>query len=207
VSRRDNCVSLTQSKRDVDVLKKFLAYVGCPDRPLIELKPSPQAARRAWPRSQAFDARIFSKRIKVALKGHGVTPLKSKTLEFSREAASEAAVWLGLLDGDGWVSQNANHGRPVITFFGTKAVMRQCSEFWGQTLKLSTGRPPRVRSHRGGLSAVGLYGANAARAAQMMLASTHVSLARKRRTLEQIVDQEDRRMNSRPAQMTTCEIS
>jgi hypothetical protein len=33
---------------------------------------------------------------------HGVTATKTKSLKFSPDAAEQPAVWLGLLDGDGW---------------------------------------------------------------------------------------------------------
>jgi hypothetical protein len=47
--RTGNLISLAQSERDADVLREFLEYVGCPDRPLTELKLSSGAARRACP--------------------------------------------------------------------------------------------------------------------------------------------------------------
>jgi hypothetical protein len=160
--------------------------VGCPDRPLTALRLSSEAAQRAWTRSPALQARIWSARIQQTLASYGVTATKTRTLKFSPEAAQQAAVWLGLLDGDGWASTSAKRGRPLIGFFGTPAVMRQCSDFWGERLTFQRVARPSVRKHRAGLSAISLYGVNAVRAAEILLASTPISLQRKRRTLEAI---------------------
>jgi hypothetical protein len=52
---------------------------------------------------------------------------------------------------------------------------------------------PSVGKHRGGLGRVSLHGTNAATAAEILLASTPVSLQRKRRILEGIVERERNR--------------
>jgi hypothetical protein len=186
VARRSNLVSLTQQEKDVDVLHAFLDHVGCPDRPLTELKLSPEAAARAWPRSRAFEARICSQRIKERLGAHGIGPRKTDGLMLSEAAAAQPAVWLGVLDGDGWVSETGQRGQPLIDFCGNRTVMEQCSAFWGRRLSFQRSDAPRVRSHHGGLGRVVLHGANARRAAEILLASSPISLQRKRRTLEAI---------------------
>ena len=187
IARRSNQISLTQSERDADVLHKFLAYVGSPGKPLIELKLSPAAAARAYPRSRAFVACVNSSHMKAALGKHGVVPRKTQGLRLGEEAAKEPAVWLGLLDGDGWVSASGQRGRPLLDFCGTPAVMRQCSEFWGTRLSFQRVQAPTRRVHRGGLRRVTLHGANAARGAAILLAASSISMDRKRRTLEAIV--------------------
>ena len=200
---RGNLVSLTQTGRDVDVLHAFLEYVSCPDRPLTHLKLSPEAARRAWPRSPAYEARIWSASIRGALERHGLRRNKTKRLCFSREAADNPAVWLGLLDGDGWVSTGGPGRGPLIDFCGTPAVMSQCSEFWGARLSFQRRKAPTVRRHRAGLARVALHGPNAVRGARILLGSSPVSLQRKRRTLEAIASTTVGEPSSTPQRMRT----
>lgn len=205
--RTGNLISLAQSERDADVLREFLAYVGCPDRPLTELKLSPGAARRAWPRSAAWEARVWSRHMKEVLASYGVTATKTRSLEFSPEAAEQPAVWLGLLDGDGWVSEVAQKGQRVIAFFGAPPAMRQCSEFWGNRLVFERAAAPTVYQHRGGLGSVRLQGRKAACAAKILLASTPVSLRRKRRSLEAIAASATSDGSWTPPRMRTSENS
>ena len=186
-----NRITLCQRSADSDVLRKFLEYVGSPNRPLVELRLSPAAAARAWPRSPAKEARVYSKRMCEALARHGVVPNKTRSLVLSEEAAGQTAVWLGLLDGDG--SVGLYRPTPRIDFFGTPKLMIQCSQFWRTTLNLQEGHP-RPQRHRGGLAKVSLYATNAARAAQLMLEATPVSMNRKRRHLKRLIA----RMNERP---------
>lgn len=205
--RTGNLISLAQRECDTDVLRAFVAYVGCPDRPLTELKLSPGAACRSWPRSPAWEARIWSRHMKEVLASHGVTATKTKSLKFSPDAAEQPAVWLGLLDGDGWVSRVAQHGRRVIAFFGTPSVMHQCSEFWGKRLDFQRAASPTVYKHRGGLGSVRLYGANAVHAAKILLGSTPISLRRKRRSLEAIAATAVGDGSATPPRMRTSENS
>jgi hypothetical protein len=198
-----NLISLSQRASDSDVLRAFFEYVGCPTRPLTHLKLSPEAAQRAWARSPACEARIWSRHIKEVLASHGVTATKTRSLRFGQEAAAKAAVWLGLLDGDGWVSKMTKRGRPEIAFFGTTSVMRQCSNFWGARLDFQRVAAPTVNKHRGGLGAVRLYGANAVRAAEILLAASPTSLQRKRRTLEAIAATAGTLNGSAPRRMRT----
>jgi hypothetical protein len=186
IGRRDNLVALTQSERDKDVLRTFLDYLGCADRPLIELRLSREAASRMHPRRSAFSARVQSKYLCASLAEYGITPRKTKTLVLSPRAAREPAVWLGVLDGDGWVSDGGQRGRPLLAFYGTEALMRQCSNFWGERLSFQRVRAPTVFRHVGFLYGMRLHGTNAIRAARLLLSSTPRSLERKRRKLEQI---------------------
>lgn len=186
VSTRDNLISLSQSERDIDVLHAFHDYVGCPDRPLTELRLSPGTSTWRSPASRHFEARVYSRRICEALAVHGIVPRKTHTLRLSDAAAGEPAVWLGALDGDGSLGVAFNHGRPRIDFIGTRALIEQCSVFWGNRLKIATGRDPALIRHAHGLWRVSLYGANASRAASILLASSPISMRRKRQKLQQI---------------------
>jgi DNA-binding CsgD family transcriptional regulator len=186
IGTRDNLVALTQSGKDADVLYAFLDYVGCVDKPLTELRLSPAAASRTYDRQPAFAARVQSKYMCESLAGYGITPRKTKSLVLSETAAQQAAVWLGILDGDGWVSEVGQRGRPLLGFHGTKAVMGQCSSFWGARLSFQRVTAPTVYRHVGTLHGMRLYGTNATRAARILLASSPVSLQRKRRILERI---------------------
>jgi hypothetical protein len=203
IGTRDNLVCLTQSEADIDVLHEFLKYVGCPNKPLTELKLSPQAQARTYSRRRAFAARVQSRHMCESLACHGITPRKSRTLRLSEEAAEEPAVWLGLLDGDGWVSARGKRGRPLIDFSGAPAVIEQCAEFWGQRLTFQRVSSPTVGKHSGGLRRVRLYGANASSAARILLASSPVSLRRKRRILEAIASLDVDLAASAPVRMRT----
>jgi hypothetical protein len=185
INEREQRVSLAQRAADADVLEAFLAYVGSP-RPLTELRLSPAAAARAWRRSPAFEARVFSKQLCRALAAYGVVPRKTATMRFSERAASEPAVWLGMFDGDGSGGSRRAHGRPRLDWYGSRAVMEQCSAFWGSRLALATGRPPSLVAHAGGLTKVALYGSNAAPATRLLLDASPISMRRKRHSLEQI---------------------
>lgn len=186
VTRTENRISLAQNVDDADVLRAFLDYVGCPMRPLTEIVPDGGSAKNAWAKRRQLEARVFSKQMCAALARHGVVPQKSMTMEFDEEAAREPAAWLGLFDGDGSGGLRSAHGRPRIYFYGAPPVMRQCSRFWGSKLSFATGGPPAVLKHSGKLMKVGLSGANAARAARIMLDSSPISLRRKRALLEDI---------------------
>lgn len=171
-----------QRTSDEDVLRAFFNYVGCPSRPLTMIR-----TKSEWSNGGEYrEARIYSEHICAALDLHGIKPRKSLTLRLSEKAASEPAVWLGILDGDGSCGSTRHHGIPRIDFFGSWPLMEQCSAFWGNRLSLQTGKPPSVVAHAGGLAKVALYGTNAAAAARMLLESTPLSMKRKRLTLEQI---------------------
>jgi hypothetical protein len=179
-------VSLSQRVLDQDVLLALYEFVGSPNRPLTVIR-----TKSEWSSGGEYrEARIFSRRICAALEKHGVGPRKTRSLRFSTEAASQAAVWLGLFDGDGSAGATLNHGIPRIDFVGTPQVMKQCSAFWSIRISLQTRRPPSLVAHGGGLSKVAIYGSNAAVAARILLKASPVSLQRKRRTLEQIAEYE-----------------
>jgi lambda repressor-like predicted transcriptional regulator len=175
-------VSLCQTLDDADVLHAFYDYVGCPDRPLTMLNLSEAAKARQYPRRPAAEARIFSKRIVSALARHGVVPRKTASMELSSAAASQTAVWLGILDGDGSVGNYRGGREPRVRFFGTRQLMTQCERFWRRTLAIESSSPA-ARPHRRGIWVFELGGRRARAAAALLVSSSPTSMKRKRAKL------------------------
>jgi hypothetical protein len=178
-------ISLCQSTRDIDVLHAFYEYVGCPERPVTMLNLSPEARARQLPRRPAAEARVFSKRLVDALARHGIVPQKTASMKLSDEASGRAAVWLGLLDGDGSVGIYRNGRAPKLSFVGTEALMAQCERFWRGQLDIE-GPRPAARPHAGGIWIYDLGYAKARRAARILLSASPTSMRRKRAVLTQI---------------------
>jgi hypothetical protein len=195
IHARENRVSLCQTLDDADVLKAFYAYVGCPERPLTMLNPSDDARKRQLPRRPAAEARIFSRQIVSALRRHGILPRKTAALKLSREASQQAAVWLGILDGDGSVGIYRSGRASRVAFAGTESLMRQCEYFWRESLSLS-GPRPAARPHRRGIWTYILWGSKARDAAQVLLASSPLSMRRKRALLTQLAGSSEERLLS-----------
>jgi hypothetical protein len=191
VNGREHRVSLCQTVGDADVLHAFLDNVGCPERPLTMLTLSPAAARRQLPRRPAAEARIFSARICGSLARHGIVPRKTANLTLSEQAASQAAVWLGMLDGDGTVGFYREGVTPRITFSGSPAAMTQCERFWRSALGYEGARPA-ARQHSNHLWVYQLTDAKAIAGAPILLAASPVSMKRKRRLLEQVAQRAER---------------
>jgi hypothetical protein len=186
INAAEQRVSLCQTLSDADVLYAFYEYVGCPNRPLTVLNLSQEAQERQYPRRPAAEARIFSRRIVRALARHGIVPGKTATMELSREAARNPAVWLGVLDGDGSVGIYRG-GRDVrVRFSGTRQLMAQCEGFWRRTLEFNF-RGPTMRPHGGGIWAFDLAGKKARAAAAVLLAASPISMQRKRAKLLTLV--------------------
>jgi hypothetical protein len=186
VNGKEQRVSLCQTLDDADVLRAFYEYVGCPERPLTMLNLSEAAQERQYPRRPAAEARIFSKRIVGALARHGVVPRKTANMRLSDEAASRAAVWLGILDGDGSVGLYRNGRDPRVRFFGTRELMDQCESFWRRSLRFAD-PTPAARPHRRGIWVFELTGPKASAAAALLLAASPISLERKRAKLLALV--------------------
>ena len=185
VCATENRVSLCQATRDIDVLHAFYSYVGCPDRPVTILKLSDEAQAQQIPRGPAAEARIFSARIVRALAKHGVVPRKTASMALSEEASSEAATWLGVLDGDGSVGIYREGRVPQVWFCGSEALMSQCEAFWRGQLGFA-GPRPATRPHTKNLWTFRLTCAKARAAARVLLASSATSMVRKRAVLAQI---------------------
>jgi hypothetical protein len=106
-------------------------------------------------------------------------------MKLSREASRKASVWLGVLDGDGSVGIYRNGRMPRIAFAGTQALMDQCETFWRASLGL-TDPVPAARPHRKGIWTFNLHGPKAAAAAKVLLASSPISMLRKRALLVEL---------------------
>jgi hypothetical protein len=180
-------VSLCQTMEDADVLHAFYEYVGCPGRPITMLNLSEAVRTRQLPRRPAGEARIFSKHIVAALATHGVVPRKSATMKLGAEASRQCAVWLGLLDGDGSVGIYREGRAPKLAYFGTRALMNQCEEFWRRELPFEGARPAAI-PHSKGLWTFTLWGTKATLAARLLLAATPTSMRRKRALLVEIAE-------------------
>jgi hypothetical protein len=178
-------VSLCQSTKDIDVLRAFYEYVGCPERPVTMLNLSPEAKAKQLPRGPAAEARVFSKTMVAALGRHGIVPRKTTSMELSAEASRRAAVWLGVLDGDGSVGIYRNRRAPKLSFAGSEALMVQCERFWREQLGIE-GLRPAARPHAKGIWVFDLWCAKAERAARILLAASPTSMRRKRAVLTQI---------------------
>jgi hypothetical protein len=151
------------------------------------LKLSAAARSRQLPRRPAAEARIFSKRIAKALASHGVVPRKTASMELGVKAAVEPAVWLGVLDGDGSVGIYRNGRLPRLMFAGSRPLVKQCEKFWRFALRQAEPRPT-TRPHSRGIWTYTLWGRKAATAAQLLLASSPISMRRKRSLLMQIAE-------------------
>lgn len=201
INAAEHRVSLCQSTKDADVLSAFYAYMGCPDRPLTHLRLSDAASKRQWARGPAAEARIFSKHVVRTLARHGIVPRKTASMELGDEAAKHPAVWLGLLDGDGSLGIYRNGREPRIVFTGARPLMRQCEQFWRATLGF-VGPHPAAAHHRKGLWRFGLSNAKAVAGAQVLLASSPVSMKRKRALLLELAEWGDEPLLRTPGKQT-----
>jgi lambda repressor-like predicted transcriptional regulator len=181
----ENRITLCQSMKDVDVLHAFYEYLGCPERPLTLLELSDEARARQWPRAPAAEARVFSSKLVSALAAHGVVPRKTASMKLSDEATRRAAVWLGVLDGDGSVGIYKGGLSPRVSFAGTEALMAQCERFWRAQLGIAGARPA-ARPHATGIWTFSVWGAKAEAAARVLLGASPTSMRRKRALLAQI---------------------
>jgi hypothetical protein len=186
INAKEQRVSLCQTLDDADVLHAFYEYVGCPGRPLTMLNLSKVAQARQYPRRAAAEARIFSKRIVSALARHGVVPRKTASMKLGDEAANRAAVWLGVLDGDGSVGIYRDGHNPRVRFSGTRQLMEQCELFWRRSLGFE-GPTPTARAHARGIWAFDLSGRKARAAAGVLVASSPISMKRKRAKLSALI--------------------
>lgn len=165
----ENRTSLCQSMKDADVLYAFYEYLGCPERPLTMLNLSDEA--RAT--------------LVKAVGRHGVVPRKTASMRLSEQASRLAAVWLGILDGDGSVGIYRSGRAPKLCFAGTEALMAQCERFWRAELAIE-GPLPSARPHARGIWTFSLSCARAEAAAGVLIGASPISMRRKRALLAQI---------------------
>lgn len=181
-------VSLGLKRSDAPLLRRYLAYVGAPERPL----------RASGAEGKAYYADLSSAQIVGDLMRHGIVPRKTYSLRTSDEAAVQAPFWLGELDGDGSICFS-KEGVPTILFVGTQALMNQCAAF----LDLhALGRRPSVHLAGGNqdiLWETKVMGDSARQVAHVLLNAFPDSLERKRRRLERASGYESQTTRARLA--------
>jgi hypothetical protein len=136
-------------------------------------------ARTGWRRLYPIDEGVFDHPTAVGWWLIGLLAADGSV------ASRQAAVWLGMLDGDGSIGVY-REGRLVrLMFCGTRQVMEQCQDFWRNALELA-GERPAVRPHSGEIWTFRLHNAKARHAAEILLSSSPVSMRRKRALLMDI---------------------
>jgi hypothetical protein len=164
-------VSLGLSPASESALRRFGAFMGCPEKPL-----------RSAARGRQLVLDVHSSTVVADLALHGIRPRKTWELRASVAAAQEPAFWLGRLDGDGSVVISPT-GVPKIHLVGTRALMEQYAAFLAAT---ALNRRPSV--HRASTASilweVAVSGDNARRVAMLLLQAHAVSLEAKRAKLE-----------------------
>ena len=181
----DGCVrgpqiSLVQHASRAPMLRRFLTFVGGPERRL-----------RSINRGAGLVADVSSRRMAVDLARHGVVPRKSLTMETSDAAAGKGEFWLGVFDGDGCCSFS-KLGVPTIGIVGSRPLMDQFAAWLHATF---TDRRPAIGSAgRNGsdLCDVRVAGDRARRLAELWLSISEVSLEPKRERLERAAVYESR---------------
>lgn len=188
----DGCVqgpkiSLVQHASRVAMLRRFLTFVGSPDRPL-----------RVTNAGNGFVADVSSKSMAADLARHGVVPRKSLTMEASEAAAAKAEFWLGVFDGDGCCTFSKG-GVPTIGIVGSRPLMRQFAAWLHSMLEDHRPAVGSVGRNGGRLSDVRVSGDRARRLAELWLSITEVSLEPKRERLERAALYESRATRARLA--------
>lgn len=185
-------VTLVQKGAEAPHLQRFLSFLQSP-RPLYWTPTRHACAAVAWSRPLVCD-----------LYELGITERKSQTLRLDDIVAARPATWLGLLDGDGWVTGQGADGAPHITWTGSRAAMDQCASFWQGII----GRRHAVfRPNQGDLWGFTLGGCSAQHAATVLLAATAYSMPRKRERLEQAAAYRSRRVRRRLSQSPSHPLS
>lgn len=162
-------IRLVLNSRDNVQLRRFYAFMGCPDRPLSRSGTTCSVAT------------VTSREVATDLAKWGIVPRKTYVNPNIPETlAKNAAFWLGLLDGDGTIT--ARRGRagdvPVLVFVGSHRVMNKASAFLRPFAVRNnvTYTPRRVNN----IWIVQLVGRPAVNALAVMVDSFPDSLARKR---------------------------
>jgi hypothetical protein len=169
---RGPSISLIQHTSRAAMLKRFLAFVGSPDRPFRSINGGDGSV-----------ADVSSPTMAADLARHGVVPRKSLVMEASVEAAAEPMFWLGVFDGDGCCTIS-RAGVPTIGIVGTRALMTQFAEFLHGFF--GNHRPAVVLVGRRGstLSDVRVSGDRARQLAEYWLSISSNSLEVKRELME-----------------------
>jgi hypothetical protein len=173
----DGCVrgpqiSLVQHGSRAAMLRRFLSFVGSPDRPF-----------RVTNDGNGLIADVSSQRMAADLARHGVVPRKSLTMKASQVAAGKPGFWLGVFDGDGCCTFS-KRGVPKIGIVGSRPLMTQFSEWLHANLGDHRPAIGSVGRNGGELYDVWVAGDRARRLAELWLAIYEVSLECKRERLE-----------------------
>ncbi len=184
---RGPSICLVQKNSCEAVLRRFMSFLGCPERPLGVTN-----------KGRARVADVSSPQLAADLAVHGVVPRKTYSLRVSPAASLQPNFWLGVFDGDGCISFTWR-GAPLITMLGTEALMNAFAAFVERNTK---GGRPRVALHapdRQTLWQVRLGGDRARQLAELWLSVSEVSLEAKRARLERAVRYESRATRARLA--------
>lgn len=123
-------VSLIQSGERREQVAKFRAWLGS-DHTISEYV---NAAG-----NPVASVQVFSRTMREDLAALGIHPRKTyRDDRIAEHAAASPSFWLGLLDGDGWVSAYGTTRSPAINFVGTRAVLTQCGDQMERTLGVSS---------------------------------------------------------------------
>jgi hypothetical protein len=157
---KNNGVEVSSHVRDAAHLKRFLAFIGSPGRPLRQ-------------QGKMVVACAYSPELVADLARNGVVPRKSLGAEASPQLARRSSFWLGMIDGDGTVGVSR---APYIALCGSRPLMQQYRVFL-ETRVLDWA--PRIFQRDDGLCIVSVEGESARRLAQCLDGSSPVRLERK----------------------------
>lgn len=156
-----NTVQVTSHVRDLEHLRRFVAFAGSPNRP-IRL------------RDGLAIAALYSPKLVDDLAAHGVLARKSKGAQASEELAAMPAFWLGVIDGDGTIGDSR---APYISLCGSRPLIKQYQRFLA--VEVFDGRNQRVFERNDGLCFVTVEGDSARRLAQLLYSESPICLPRK----------------------------
>jgi hypothetical protein len=140
----------------------------------------------------------------------GIRPRKSLAYVPPASAATQAAFWLGMLDGDGTVywhkspSARTPRGRPQLMWLGTADAMHACFDFWQARLPATVSAP---RQRQGVLWELRLSSSMSVLAAKELLRACSYSLPRKRCKLREAARYVPARRPSRRSPAQTEQVA
>lgn len=158
-------VSLSFHEQDIDHLTAFKKFVG--------------AENHSTTRGQTkvCSTRFRSKRIADRVRSLGIVERKSLTAEAGADLRSNRFFWLGLVDGDGFVSRSGHNNGPVIGLCGSPILVRQFVEFVSGELGLPTRNITRHKT----IGTVSYHGGNAVAVTRLLWDGHDLGMPRKRR--------------------------
>lgn len=179
-------VGLTVQHDDAEILRRFLAFLGCPERPISRgTKGSSSVA-------------VTSARLVERLQELGIGERKSLNIRVAEPLAQSVDFWRGEFDGDGCctiINRSRNPSRapywPQISFLGSRPLMDQCAAFWAAQ-DFST----RVEG-KGSVWQARFSGSVAAEVAAHLQSVDYPTLERKSALLDKAVSYRDRRRQRR----------